>query len=319
MDTILSYYDRATLKMSPTSRAYLELHAAVILFGFTAILGKLIELDATVLVWWRVFFTSVSLLFLINVGKLFRELPLKTILQFVGIGILVALHWVTFFAAIHIANASICLVAIATGALFTAFLEPLVMKQKIKWYEIALGLFVIPGLALIVDSTELSMQAGIWIGLLSAFLMSLFGVLNKKLIHKTESLNITFLELGSAFLFLSILMPFYFGFEEELKFMPSWEDLIYLLLLSLVCTTLGYVLALRALKYLSAFASNLTVNLEPVYGILLAIVILKENQELSPNFYWGVLIVLSVIFIYPVLKTRFEQKAHPDEASENLS
>ncbi|MCR9289003.1 MAG: EamA family transporter [Bacteroidetes bacterium] len=307
MEIITSFYNRATFKMNPVSKAYLELHAAVLLFGFTAILGKLIELDATVLVWWRVFFTSISLLFLINVRRLFRELPLKTILQFIGIGILVGLHWVTFFAAIHLSNASICLVTMATGALFTSILEPFMMKKKVKWYEILLGLLVIPGLMLVVDSTEISMQMGIWMGLLSAILMSIFGILNKKLIHTTEPLNITFLEMGSAWIFLSILLPFYFGFDESLKFLPNWDDLIYLLLLSLVCTTLGYVLALRALKYISAFASNLTVNLEPVYGIILAIVILKENQELSANFYWGVLIVLGVIFIYPFLKNKFEK------------
>jgi drug/metabolite transporter (DMT)-like permease len=313
MDTIYSFYDRATLKMNSTSKAYLELHAAVFLFGFTAILGKLIELDATVLVWWRVFFTSISLLFLVNVGKIFRELPLKVILQFVGIGVLVALHWVTFFAAIHISNASICLVALATGAFFTAILEPLILGGKVKWYEILLGLLVVPGLVLIVDSTELSMQMGIWVGMLSALLMSIFGILNKKLINKTESLNITFLELGSAWLFLSIILPIYLGVEENLNFWPSSNDLIYLIILSLVCTTLGYVLALRALKYISAFASNLTVNLEPVYGIILAIVLLKENQELSGNFYWGVLIVLSVIFIYPFMKKRFDREPQVDE------
>ncbi len=312
MDTITSYYNQATLRMNPTSRAYLELHFATVLFGFTAVLGKLIQLDATVLVWWRVLFTSVSLLFLIKVGKLFRELPLKTILQFVGIGILVALHWITFFLSIHLANASICLVALATGAIFTAFLEPMLMNQKIKWYEIALGLLIVPGLMMIVDSTELSMQLGLWIGLLSAFFMSLFGTLNKKYIHKTEPLNITFLELGSSFLFISLILPFYFGTVEGLKFWPTGKDLIYLIILSLLCTTLGYVLALRALKYISAFAANLTVNLEPVYGILLAIVILKENQELSAGFYWGVLLILGVVFSYPYLKKVFERKSIVD-------
>lgn len=292
--------------MNPTSRAYLELHAATVLFGFTAVLGKLIHLDATILVWWRVLITSISFLFLIRVGKLFRELPLKTILHFVGIGILVALHWITFFASIHIANASICLVALATGAIFTAFLEPLIMKQKIKWYEILLGLLVVPGLMLIVDSTEVSMQLGLWIGLLSAFFMSLFGTLNKKMVNKTDPLNISFLELGSAFLFISILLPFYFFNNPDLKFWPSGNDFIYLIILALLCTTLGYVLALKALKHISAFAANLTVNLEPVYGIVLAIVILKENQELSAGFYWGVLIIMATIFGYPFLKKLFE-------------
>jgi len=293
--------------MDATKRAYLELHMAVILFGFTAILGSLIQLPAFLLVWWRVLLTSISLLFLINFRQIFRELPRRTIFQFMGIGLLVALHWLTFFGAIKYANASIALVCFATTCAFTAFLEPAIMRQKVKKYEIVLGLMVIPGMVLIVDNTELSMKAGIWMGLLSAFLASLFGTLNKKLIHNTNSLNITFLELGSAWLFLSLILPFYLFYEKGAVLWPALSDWIYLLILALLCTTLGYVLAVRALRYISAFATNLTVNLEPVYGILLAWLILNENNDLSPGFYAGVVLNLAVVFSSPLLKKFIER------------
>ncbi|RMG81516.1 MAG: EamA/RhaT family transporter, partial [Bacteroidetes bacterium] len=160
--------------MKPVTRAWLELHIAVVLFGFTAILGKLIELDAVVLVWWRVFFTALSLLFLIQIRHVFFEMPRRVILRFMGVGVLVGLHWVTFFAAIHWSNASVCLVAMATASLFTAVLEPLLLRQKVKWFEIMLGTAIIPGLFLIADNVALSMHLGLGVGLISAFLMALF-------------------------------------------------------------------------------------------------------------------------------------------------
>ena len=160
-------------------------------------------------------------------------------------------------------------------------------------------------MALIVNSTELEMMTGIWMGLLSALLASIFAILNKKLIDKADPMTITFLELGSGWLLISLLLPFYFYFYPLEVFYPSALDLGYLLLLALLCTTFAYVLSLRALKYISAFAANLTVNLEPVYGIVLAWLILNENEELSNSFYWGCLLIISVVFSYPFLKKKF--------------
>ena len=290
--------------MNDVKRAYVELHVAVFLFGFTAILGSLIDLSALVMVWWRVLITSISLLFMVRAVKLFRDLPLKAILQFAGIGVLVAIHWLAFYGAIKLANASITLVCMATTSFFTAFLEPLIMKHKVRWYEIGLGILIIPGMALIVNSTEASMNVGIIVGLIAAFMAALFATFNKRLVGKSDEMSITFLELGSAWLFLSIVIPIYMSTsEEKLQFWPSsMMDWIYLVILALLCTTLAYVLALRALRHLSAFAANLTVNLEPVYGIALAWVMLNEHKELSPGFYWGVLIILVAVFSYPLLK-----------------
>lgn len=295
--------------MKAENRAYLELHIAVFLFGFTAILGDLIQLTALVMVWWRVFLTSGSLLFLIKPGKLFRQLGRKMTLRFVGIGILVALHWVAFYGAIKLSNASIALIAMATTSFFTSLMEPWLLRQRVNTLEIGLGLLIIPGMILVANSTSDDMLAGLLVGILSAFLAALFAIFNKKYIGTTDEMNITFIELGSAWGFLSLVIPIYALFSKEILVFwpPTLEDWGYLMVLAFLCTTFAYVLALRSLRHLSAFASNLTVNLEPVYGIALAWVLLGENKELGQGFYWGVLIILLVVFSYPVLRKRFSK------------
>lgn len=289
--------------VNATTRAYIELHIAVFLFGFTAILGDLIQLPALSLVWWRVLFTSLSLLFFVNISHIFRQLPRRLLLQFMGIGVLIAIHWLSFYGAIKLANASIALICMATTSFFTALLEPLLMRQRVKWFEVGLGMLIVPGMILVVNGTDFSMFLGIGVGLAAAFLASVFGILNKKLIETTDTFSITFLELSSAWMFLSILLPFFVFNKAAVQFIPpTWQDWGYILTLAFLCTTLAYVLSLRALRHISAFAANLTVNLEPVYGILLAWVILKEQDELSVNFYWGGLIILLAVFSYPVVK-----------------
>ena len=294
--------------MNSNQRAYLELHLAVLLFGLTAILGALISLSAIVLVWWRVLLTCISLLFLIRMGTDLKKIPTKFIVQYMGIGILVALHWICFFGSVKLANASISLICMSTTSFFTAFLEPLFFRQKIKWYESLLGFLIIPGMVLVVNHTELDMMAGIVVGLLSALLASLFSILNKKLVNEADPMSITFLELGSGWLFISCLLPFYFYQNPTDAFLPLSMDWLYLFILALLCTTLAYVLALRALKFLSAFASNLTINLEPVYGIILAWLLLNEDKDLSTGFYWGCVIILLAVFAYPLIKKWYEPK-----------
>ncbi len=296
--------------MESEKRAYLELHIAVFLFGFTAILGELIQLSAIVIVWWRVLITSLSLLFLIKAAKLLKELPVRTTIQFMSIGVLVAIHWVSFYGAIKLANASIALICLATTSFFTALAEPLIMGHRFRWYELTLGLLIVPGMVLIVNSTEASMNPGILAGLLAAFMAALFATFNKRLVGKSDEMSITFLELGSAWLILSIALPvFMAGSEEPVQFWPSNSDWFYLIILSLLCTTFAYVLALRSLRYLSAFASNLTINLEPIYGIALAWMLLNENEELNPGFYWGVAIILVAVFSYPLLRRYMRRRA----------
>lgn len=293
--------------MNPTQRAYLELHIAVLLYGLTAILGDLIQLSAIVLVWWRVLLTTLGMLFLIKASQVFREMPRKLLWQFIGIGIIVGIHWITFYGAIKLANASIALVCFATTSFFTALIEPLLFRTKVKWYELLLGLLIIPGMVLIVNSIDVSMLTGIWVGLFSAFLAATFSVLNKKLIDKTHPYHITFLELGSACLFISLVLPFYFQQNPMKAFLPpTGLDWLYMGILVVFCTILAYILNLRALKHISAFASTLTINLEPVYGIALAWILLNENEELESNFYWGVVIIFVIVMGYPFIRKRFE-------------
>lgn len=287
--------------------AYTKLHIAVLLAGLTAILGDLIQLSAIVLVWWRVLITSFSLLFFIGFGRALHKIPKALILKYMGIGVIIAIHWLAFFGSIKYANASIALICMATTSLFTAFTEPFITKRPIYWYEILLGVLMIPGMILIVNNTDISMQLGLWIGVLSAFLASTFAILNKILINEADPYTITFLELGSGWLFLSICLPFYFWNVDMALFWPSPSDWIYLVILALACTTLANILSLSALKHITAFATNLAYNLEPIYGIALAWLILNENEELSPGFYWGCAIIIFAVFSYPLIK-RYERK-----------
>ncbi|HLF64770.1 MAG TPA: DMT family transporter [Saprospiraceae bacterium] len=294
-------------------KAYLELHLAVFLFGFTAILGKLITIPAVSLVWWRVMITSVSLLFLVGIVRTLRQVPMKRILQYVGIGCIVALHWITFFGSIKTSNASIALAALATTSFFTSLIEPLIMRQRALGLEILVALLIVPAMILVAHGIDPEMHMGIWLGLASAILAAFFASLNKLLISHAKPLQITFFELGSAFLFVSlILLIIQFmlpdnGMLQGIDFrlhLPKGLDWVYLLILALICTTFAYVLAIKVLHHISAFAANLVINLEPVYGITLAWILLKENRELTPGFYIGVFIIIGVVFLYPFIKWR---------------
>lgn len=291
--------------MSEERKAYLQLHIAVFLFGFTAILGKLISLTELSLVWWRMLLTAVSFLFFPKMLALFRALPVKVRWQLFGIGVVVAVHWVCFFGAIKYSNVSICLICMATGSFFTAIFEPLYFKQKIKKYELFLGLLIIPGMYLVVKSTSWDMRIGIAMALVSALLAVVFSILNKSMVANINSRVITFVELGSGWLFLSVLMPFYLYFSDNVL-MPSAMDLVYLLILALLCTTLAFILNLNALRHLSTFTVNLAISLEPVYGVLLAWWFFQENKEVGEHFYLGGLIILLAVFSYPFLKKRYD-------------
>ena len=277
---------------------------AVLLFGFTAILGDLIQLSAVMIVWWRVLITCISLLYFVQFGLKLKSIPKDKVFKFLGIGILVALHWITFYGAIKLSNASVALICFASTSLFTSFLEPAILGRSIEKLQVIMGLMVIPGMWLIVNTVESSMMNGIYVGLLSALLAAIFSTLNKRLIDDADSYSITFLELGSAWIFISLLIPVLIWNGTDIQFWPVGSDWIYLVVLALLCTTLAYILSLRALKHVSAFVANLTINMEPVYGILLAIVLLNDHKELSPRFYIGVVLISAIVFSYPLIKKR---------------
>lgn len=290
--------------MNPERQAWLELHFAVLCFGFTAILGSWISLNALYLVWWRTGLTTLSLILLLKGWKVLQTIPTRMKWQFSGIGIIVGLHWVAFYGAIKLSNASVTLICLATTSLFTAILEPMITSRRIQKIEILLGVLVIPGMMLIAHQIPDGFGWGMITGLVSAFLAALFSILNKQRITFADPKAITMLELGAAFVFLSLLIPFAGNMTENATLWPTKKDWLPLIILSLVCTTLAYILSLRALRHLSAFAANLTINLEPVYGILLAIILLNEHQTLTMGFYVGVGIILAAVLSYPFLKKR---------------
>ncbi|WP_373551616.1 DMT family transporter [Haliscomenobacter sp.] len=289
--------------MTAAQKAYLQLHFAVLLFGLTAILGKMIQLSALVLVWWRVLITSLSLMLLINVVKLLKTLPRRQLLILMGIGTIVGLHWLAFYGAIKLSNSSVGVLAMGSTSLFSAILEPLILKKKFNALELGLGLLIIPGMALVVNGIDFSMVDGLVVGVIAALLAALFAILNKSQVANLDAMSITFVELSSACLFLGLVIVgsglSKAGFPVMIP--PHWSDWLYLLILALLCTTFAYVLSLNALKHLSAFTSNLTMNLEPVYAIVLAWLLLNEDKEVSSTFYWGAAVIMAVVFSYPLL------------------
>jgi drug/metabolite transporter (DMT)-like permease len=277
-------------------KALIQLHSAVFLWGFTGVLGRVITLDQTWLVWYRLLITAVSLWVLyFFLGKI-RKLPFRSILFISAIGFLQALHWVGFYGSIKYSNVTIALTTLSTTALLTSLIEPLLLKKRIDLVEIFLGMFAIAGI-LVIYNTHIEFSIGIIIGLISALLTVIVSVLNKKIIDDYKSEQITLYQLTGGFVTLSILLPFYQYFFPEQYFIPTTMDWFWLFILSWVCTIFTFYLYIRALKKISAFTLNLTITLEPVYGILLAFLFYKENENLSNWFYLGFLLIsVAVLF-----------------------
>lgn len=293
-------------------KALLQLHAAVFLWGFTGVLGRAITLDSTMLVWWRLLITMVSLwaLYLLQ-GKALR-MDWKGALKIALIGTILALHWVCFYASIKLANVTIALTCLSTTALMASVIEPLILKKRFDAAEIFLGLFAIAGI-LIIYNTHIQFSAGIVIGLLSSLLTVLVSVLNKSIVDKYHAENITLYQLTGGFVGLTFLLPlFQYLFPEKWTLPTPW-DWVWLILLGWVCTILTFYLYIRALKKVSAFTINLTLTLEPIYGIILAFLIYYENKMFSHWFYVGfALIALAVVFHMWRLLKPATQKSIPE-------
>jgi len=286
--------------MTPTGKAQWQIHFCVILWGFTAILGKLITLQALALVWWRMLIVVAALALVPTVWRGLRAMPLRLIAAYAGIGCLVALHWLTFYAAIKLANASVAATCMGVGPAFLALVEPWLTGRRFDARELALGVLVIPGVVLVAGGVPASMHLGLGVGILSALLVALFGALNKRLVEHADPLTVTGVELGAGTLLLTALAPL-LPHEGPLLPIPDLHDLILLLVLSIGCTLLPYTVALAALRKLSAFYVQLATNLEPIYAIALAIVLLGEQRELGLMFYLGVAIILLSVFAHPLL------------------
>lgn len=298
--------------MSDTRIAWLQIHLCVLLWGFTAILGKLISLSALPLVIWRMGLVAIALMFVPSIWRHFRTLSGSDILAFCGIGMLVALHWLTFYGAIKLSNASVAVTCIATVPVFLSLTEPILVGRRFQLSELIVGILVLPGIIMVVGGTPENMNAGILMGITSAFFVALFAALNKRWIFRGSPLTVTAIEMGAGCLFLLVLAAFSVLFSLPavpgltidngvILPWPDARDWIWVLLLAGACTFLPFALSLLALRKLSAYASALAVNLEPIYAILLAAILLNEQEELTLRFYIGAVVIVLVVLLYPWL------------------
>ena len=284
--------------MPPTRKAFLQIHFCVLLWGFTAILGKSITLPALPLVWWRMLLVTGALLCVPRVWRGLRAMPMKLRLTYAGIGVIVALHWLTFYGAIKLANASVAATCIATCPVFLALVEPWIAGRRFDARELLIGAAVIPGVALVAGGLPGDMRLGLAVGVLSAIFVAFFGALNKRYIEHADALTVTCVELGTGTLFLTLAGPI---FMSSPFVMPDVHDGVLVVILAFGCTLLPFALALAALRHLSAFATQMITNLEPVYAIVLAIPLLGEQRELGWAFYAGVAVILGAVFAHPFL------------------
>ena len=288
-------------------KAFLQLHLAVFLAGFTGILGRLITLNEGLLVWYRLMFSSATMWLLYLLMKRIQPISAIDMLRITGIGFMAAMHWVTFYGAIKYANVSVALVCFSSVGFFTALFEPLVLKRRLDKTELLLGIFVMLGIYIIFQFDS-AYKTGIIVGLISAMLGSLFPICNKILLQRINVETLMTYELTGGFLILSALLPFYLRYFPTPVFWPDWQNFLWLLVLSWICSVWAFRLSASALKKLSAFTVNLTYNLEPLYGIILAFVVYHENKYLSQWFYIGFALILLVLIAHIFFLRKQERK-----------
>lgn len=283
----------------------LILHFTVFIWGFTGILGKLISVSAMHLVWYRVLIASVSLFAYFKFSRVDFKVDRPMFLKLIFTGAIVGAHWFCFFAAIKLSTVSVTLVCLSSITLFTSVLEPLINKKPVSRLENIAGLIIITGI-LVIFKFETQYTKGIIVGLISALCGSLFPILNNRYVKKMEAPVIAFYELSGAFFWISLILLFTGGFDASLKL--KLTDLGYLLILGTVCTSLAYVAGVSVMKEFSAFKVALITNLEPVYGIIMAVVFLGEIDKMTPGFWVGAGIILSTIFLFPVVRTNLDKR-----------
>ncbi|HWY13213.1 MAG TPA: DMT family transporter [Bacteroidia bacterium] len=289
-----------------TNKHQLLLHFIVLIWGFSPILGRFITCSTMQLVWFRILFTQALITTYIIFTKTNLKVNFKTLLKLAGIGIVIAMHWLCFYGAIKASNVSVTMAAFSTLTLFTALIEPLILKRKVLWYELLIGLIIIGAICLIF-SVEITFWQGIILGILAAFTGAIFSVCNSLMIKETNSTTISYIELWFAVIGLSIYLGCTGGFTNEF-FVLNDQAILGLILLAGICTAFPFIASVNLMKHLSPYTINLTVNLETVYGIVLAIFIYKENKELSLTFYIGVMIILLAVFSNAYLKSRDDRK-----------
>ncbi len=287
-------------------KSYLNLHLIVFIWGFTAILGALITIPAEDLVWYRMLFASIFLgIFLLTRKKTFK-IPIRGLFQLIFVGLLIALHWIFFFQAIHIANVSITLSVFSLGAFFASLLEPIFYGRKVLWYEVFFGLIIIAGLSLILQ-VERGYINGVFFALASIILGVLFTLMNGKLIAKHDPSVITFYEFLSGFFFISIYFVFQGKFSVDF-FVLTYNNWLLLFVLASICTAYAFTASVRVMQKLTPYTVMLTTNLEPVYGIILAYFIIGGKEKMSTEFYIGALIIVITVILNGVIKHYYKGK-----------
>lgn len=296
--------------LSAKLKNYLHLHLLVFIAGFTAVLGELISIDAVPLVWFRMLIAGILMFLYIKVRKVKLNISFSTFFKFSLAGIIIALHWITFFEAIKQSNISITLAMFSTGAFFASLIEPLFFKRKIIKYEIIFGVLVILGVWLITQ-TEIKYINGIVLGILSALFSTLFAVINGKFVERHSASTISFYEFVSGVFFITIFILFFGeGFNEEF-FNLSNSDWTYLIILGSICTAYAFIAAVYVMKFISPYTVVLTYNLEPIYGIALAIILFPAKEKMSIEFYFGAAIIISTVILNGILKNSKNSKRKP--------
>ena len=288
-------------------RAFLQLHLAVFLAGFTGILGRLITLNEGMIVWYRLLFTAITMWLLFGFMRKLKKIAVADILKIGGVGVIAALHWVTFYGSIKYANVSVALVCFSAIGFFTAIFEPLILRKRVNWIDLLLGIITIFGIYIIFHFDS-RYKTGIIIGIISTVLASLFPIFNREFLKRINVETMLTWQQTGGLVMLSVLLPFYLQKFPTPNFIPGWENFAWLLVLSWFCSVIAFQLSSNALKRLSAFTVNLTYNLEPVYGILLAFMVYHENEFLSKWFYIGFGIISAALLLHVLLLIRKERK-----------
>ena len=294
-------------------KSYLNLHLIVFIWGFTAILGALITITADALVWYRMFFAAVFLGIFLVVKKNSFKIPLKSLLKLFFVGLLIALHWIFFFKAIHVSNVSITLSVFSLGAFFASILEPLFYGRKVLWYEVFFGLIIIAGLALIMK-VEINYLEGMLYALVAIILGVLFTLINGKLIADHDPSVISFYEFLAGVFFISVYFLFQQKFTSDF-FVLTTNNWVLILVLASVCTAYAFTASVKVMQKLTPYTVMLTTNLEPVYGIILAYFILGGKEKMSFEFYIGALIIVLTVILNGVIKQYEKTKLKKDDAT----
>jgi len=283
-------------------KSYLHLHLIVFIWGFTAILGKLLTIDAIPLVWYRMLLASILIFIYIKYKKISLDITKRQVVKYIFGGVVIAIHWGTFFYAIKISNVSIALATMSTGAFFTIFIEALYKRKKIDVYELIFGLLAIIGLYIIYNS-EISLQFGMLVALLSSFLSAVFSVFNVDFVKEKSATVISFYEIIFGVIAVTIFLIYNGELFEASFFNLEPLDYVWLFVLSSICTAYAFIVSVDLLKKLSAFTVMLTINLEPIYAIVLAVILFPDNEKMSPSFYLGAGLILLTVIINGILKT----------------